>query len=73
VTTFDVNGKVVDANTPGTSTYTIKADCTGKIVFDTAGGIGHFDMYLSPSGRSFSLVETDPGSVGGGIDSRVAR
>jgi hypothetical protein len=42
-------------------------------VFDTAGGIGHFDMDLSPSGRSFTLVETGPGTVGGGIDSRVAR
>jgi hypothetical protein len=73
VTTFDVNGKLVNANTPEKSTYAIKADCTGKIVFDTAGSIGHFDMYLSPSGHLLSLVETDPGSVGGGTESRVAR
>jgi hypothetical protein len=73
VSTFDVNGKVVNANSPSTLTYTIKADCIGKIVFDTAGSIGRFNMYVSPSGHFFSLVETDPGSVGGGIESRVAR
>ena len=73
VTTFDVNGKVVNANSPETSTYTIKADCVGKIAFDTAGSIGHFNVYVSPSGHLVSLVETDPGSVGGGTESRVAR
>jgi hypothetical protein len=73
VTTFDVNGKVVNANTPETSTYTIKADCIGKIVFDTAGSIGHFNVYVSPSGGLVSLIETDRGSVGGGTESRVAR
>ena len=73
VTTFDVNGKVVNANSHETSTYTIKADCIGKIVFDTAGSIGHFNVYMGPSGHLVSLVETDPGSVGGGTESRVAR
>ena len=73
VTTFDVNGKVVNDNTPETSTYTIKADCIGKVVFDTAGSVGHFNAYVSPSGHLVSLVETDPGSVGGGTESRVAR
>ena len=72
VTTFNVNGKLVNANTHETSTYTIKADCIGKIVFDTAGSIGHFDVYLGPSGRLLSLIETDPGSVAGGTESRVA-
>ena len=73
VSTFDVNGKVVNANSPNASTYTIKADCIGKIVYDTAGSIGHFNMYVSPSGHFFSLVETDPGSVGGGLEYRAAR
>jgi hypothetical protein len=73
VTTFDVNGKLVNANTPETSTYTIKAGCIGKIVFDTAGSIGHFNVYVSPSGGLASLIETDRGSVGGGTESRVAR
>ncbi len=73
VTTFDVNGKLVNANTPETSTYTIKANCIGKIVFDTAGSIGHFNVYMGPSGHLLSLIETDRGSVGGGTESRVAR
>ena len=73
MSTFDVNGKVVNANSPNTSAYTIKADCIGKIVFDTAGSIGHFNVYVSPSGHLASLVETDPGSFGGGTESRVAR
>jgi hypothetical protein len=73
VTTFVVNGKLVNDNTHETSIYTIKADCIGKIVFDTAGSIGHFNVYVSPSGRLLSLIETDRGSVGGGTESRVAR
>ena len=73
VTTFDVNGKVLNANTPETSTNPIKADCIAKIVYDTAGSIGHFNVYVGPSGHLVSLVETDPGSVGGGTESRVAR
>jgi hypothetical protein len=73
VTTFDLNGKVVDDNSPSTFTYTIKADCIGKVVFDTAGSIARFNMYVSPSGHFFSLIETDPGSVGGGLETRVAR
>ena len=73
VTTFDVNGKLVNANTPETSTYTIKANCVGKIVFDTAGSIGHFTVYMGPSGHLLSLIETDKGAVGGGTESRVAR
>ncbi len=73
VTTYDANGKVVNANSPSTFTYTIKADCIGKVVFDTAGSIARFNMYVSPSGHFFSLVETDPGSVGGGLEYRVAR
>ena len=73
MTTFNVNGKVVNANSHETSTYTIKANCIGKIVFDTAGSIGHFNVYVGPSGHLASLVETDPGSVGGGTESRVAR
>ena len=73
VSTFDINGKVVNANSPNTSSYTIKADCIGKLVYDTAGSVGHFNVYVSPSGHFFSLVETDRGSVGGGLESRVAR
>jgi len=72
VSTFDFNGKVVDANAPNASTYTIRADCIGKIVYDTAGSMGHLNVYVSPSGHFFSLVETDPDSVGGGLETRVA-
>lgn len=43
------------------------------IVFDTAGSVGHFNEYICPSGGFLSLIETDPGSVAGGTESRVAR
>lgn len=73
VITINSNGVVVNNNTPDTSTYTIKANCTGKVVFNTAGSLAHFNVYLSPSGKLFSLVETDPGSLIGGTETRVAR
>jgi hypothetical protein len=71
VTTFVDNGVVVDNNTPDTSTYTLHADCAGKVVFNIGGSLAHFNIYVSPSGRSFTIIETDPGSVQAGTETRV--
>jgi hypothetical protein len=71
VITVNSNGVVVDNNTPDSSTYTIKADCTGTIVFDTAGSLSHYNVYVSPSGNQFKLIETDLGSVSTETETRV--
>lgn len=72
VTTFVDNGVVENNNTPDTSTYTVHHNCTGTIVFNIAGSIANFNIYLSPSGRSFSIIETDPGAVETGTETRVS-
>jgi hypothetical protein len=72
VITVVVNGVVVNNNTPDTSTYTINADCTGTIVFNTAGSLAHYNIYVSPSGGEMRLIETDPGSVATEIETRVS-
>jgi hypothetical protein len=72
VTTFVDNGVVENNNTADTSTYKLHADCSGTIVFNIGGSIAHFNIYVSPSGRSFSIIETDPGSVQSGTEARVS-
>jgi hypothetical protein len=72
LTTFVDNGVVENNNTPDTSAYKVHHNCTGTIVFNIAGSIAHFNIYLSPSGRSFSIIETDPGSVETGTETRVS-
>jgi hypothetical protein len=49
----------------------VHADCTGTVVFNIAGSIAHFNIYVSPSGRSFSIIETDPGAVETGTETQV--
>jgi hypothetical protein len=71
--TFDAAGVVANSDSPVTSTYTVNADCAGKVVFDVAGSLAHFNMYVSPSGDSFILVDTDPGNVLSGTETRVGR
>jgi hypothetical protein len=73
VITAAYNGVVAGNNTPDTSTYTINADCIGTIVFDSAGSLFHFNVYVSPSGNSFSLISTDAGTAVAGTETRVTR
>ena len=73
VITINSNGVVVADNETSTATYSVKADCTGTVVFNEAGSLLHFNIYVSPSGNLFRLVGTDPGSVEAGTVTRVAR
>ena len=50
----------------------LTAGCTGTIVFNIAGSLAHFNLYTSPRGQSFNLIETDPGSVLAGSETRVS-
>ncbi|MBV8091819.1 MAG: hypothetical protein JO110_01030 [Acetobacteraceae bacterium] len=71
--TVNANGVVIYDNTPVTSTYTISEDCTGTIVFNVAGNLIHFNVYVSPSGDQLRLVRTDPGIVISETETRVSR
>src|SRR5215472_10147546 len=73
VITINSNGVVVADNETSTATYSINTDCTGTVVFNEAGSLLHFNIYVSPSGNLFRLVGTDPGSVEAGTVTRVAR
>jgi hypothetical protein len=73
VITAVYNGVVAGSNTPDTSAYTINADCIGTLVFHAAGSLFHFSVYVSPSGNSFSLINTDPGNAVAGTETRVIR
>jgi hypothetical protein len=72
VITLNSNGVVVYNNLPSTSTYTIKSDCTGTIVFKDGKSLVHDNVYLSPSGDEFTSVGTDKGSVSATTEVRVA-
>jgi hypothetical protein len=72
VTTFVANGVVVDNNTPDTSAYTLHANCAGEIVFNVGGSLAHFNSYVDPSGQSFTVIQTDHGSVEAGTETRVS-
>jgi hypothetical protein len=53
-----------------TGTYTLTAGCTGTL---TIGTTLHFDIYVAPSGDSFTYVQTDSGSVSATTEHRVSR
>jgi hypothetical protein len=71
VTTYVSDGVVVDSNRPDTSTYTLRADCTGTITFKIGSSLARFNIYANPSGRSFDLIDIDGGSVQAGSETRV--
>jgi hypothetical protein len=74
VITINSNGVVVADNERNAATYSINADCTGKIAYTRAdGSVVHFNIYLTPSGNEFRLVGTNPGSVEASTNTRVAR
>jgi hypothetical protein len=41
-------------------------------VFKITGSLSRFNIYVSPSGRSFTIIDTDRGSVQAGNESRVS-
>jgi hypothetical protein len=73
VITAVYDGVVAGSNTPDTSAYTVNPDCIGTIVFHSGGSMFHFNVYVSPSGNSFSLISTDAGSAVAGTETRVTR
>lgn len=73
---FHGNGKVdtvFSANFSGqifrkehaSSTYTVKADCTGTI---TSTDGSQSDLFIAPDGSMFTFVQTDPSTVTSGFE-----
>ena len=57
--TFNDNGTVTHANDFGT--YTVNADCTGKIFI--LGGTGTIEIVLVDGGKEFYEIVTNPSSL----------
>jgi hypothetical protein len=56
-----------------TGVYTVNPDCTeSETDTDQSGNVSHFDEFVVPNGSLFALVETDPGTVISGFESRGA-
>jgi hypothetical protein len=55
-----------------TGTYTVGADCKGTLtITETVSGVvQHFDQFVSPSGKEFTFVQTDPGFLASGFERR---
>ncbi len=46
-------------------TYTLEADCTGKLVLDgQLGGTAHWDVFVSSDGKKGKMIRTDSGATG---------
>jgi hypothetical protein len=66
VSSFSVNGKITE-NQPFSSTYEVKADCTGTQVVEAAITT-EYDLFIAPDGSMYTFVQTDPGTVASGFD-----
>jgi hypothetical protein len=46
-------------------TYTLDADCTGKLVLEgQAGGTAHWDVFVTSDGKKGRMIRTDSGATG---------
>jgi hypothetical protein len=62
-------GGSIKPRSPYTGTYTVATDCLGTL---TIGTTLKFDIYVAPSGDSFTYIETNSGSVSAVTEFRVA-
>jgi hypothetical protein len=69
VSSFSVNGKITE-NEPFSSTYEVKADCTGTNVVEAAITT-EYDLFIAPDGSMYTFVQTDPGTVASGFELRA--
>lgn len=64
------SGGTITRHTTFTGSYTLAADCTGTL---TIGTSLHFGLYASPTGATFTYIQTDPGSVSAATEARATR
>ena len=58
--TASTNGAISTGTTKGT--YSISANCTGKLTLDDEdGGLSHYNLYLNAGNTMFQMIETDSG------------
>ena len=69
VSSFSVNGKITE-NEPFSSTYKVKADCTGTQVVEAAITT-EYDLFIASDGSMYTFVQTDPGTVASGFELRA--
>jgi hypothetical protein len=55
VSSFSVNGKITE-NEPFSSTYKVKADCTGTLTYART----RYDVFIAPDGSEFTFVLIKP-------------
>ena len=65
--TASVNGAIL--RFPVSGPYTVNSDCSGSV--EPSGG--HYDMVVSPDGKTVNWIETDPGTVSSGTEVRLTR
>jgi len=65
--TASVNGTILRFTVSGP--YTVNSNCSGSV--EASGG--HYDMVVSPDGKSVNWIETDPGTVSSGTEVRLTR
>jgi hypothetical protein len=61
---------VISRPPPGTGTYSVDADCTGKLQFGPPGPA--FDLFIAPSGRDIYMNQTG-GAVPGVLQATAKR
>ena len=58
--TQSINGEISRVTYRGT--YTITPDCVGtETITDSTGATSHYDQFVSPDGKEFTFIQTDPG------------
>jgi hypothetical protein len=62
-------GGVITRSAPSVGSYTVGADCAGTITFDGPT----FDVFISPRGSQFWMIQTNPNSVFEGSATRTSR
>lgn len=65
--TASVNGTISTFTVSGP--YTVNSDCSGSV--EPSGQ--HYNMVVSPDGKTVSWIETDPGTVSSGTEVRLTR
>jgi hypothetical protein len=54
-------------------TYTLDSNCKGTLTITIAGTPNHWDIFASPEGDDFAYVQTDPGLVNSGVETRISK
>jgi len=71
IATAVVGGNKIADDAHGTGIYAVNGDCTGTLTFEPSGFT--FDLFISPQGGSFHMIQTVTGQMIAGEARRVPR